>query len=88
MRYFNTTLRKLVKQSDLSVYRLVEITGMDDKYLRNLLNGKRSNPSPKTIVRLREALTSNPAKVAEHPDLANAGILMLQALLRDAAAEL
>ncbi len=87
MKYVNQTFRRLFDRSGLTVYRFAERSGMDEKYVRNLLNGKRSNPSMVTVLKLHRALTSDPEQVAKYPELAQASDLLLKAMLHDAATD-
>jgi len=87
VKYVNQTFRSLFNRSGLTVYRFAERAGMDEKYVRNLMNGKRSNPSIVTVLKLHNTLASNPAQLAKYPELAEASDLLLKAMLRDAATD-
>lgn len=87
MKYVNQTFRRLFDRSGLTVYRFAERSGMDEKYVRNLLNGKRSNPSMVTVLKLHRTLASDPEQLATYPELAQASDLLLKAMLHDAATD-
>lgn len=85
MHVFNKTFRRLFGRSGLSVYRCAQVADMDEKYVRNLLNGKKHNPSLRTVIKLARALGSDPKQVKLYPELAEAKERLIDALLEDAA---
>jgi len=67
VKYVNQAFRRLFDRSGLTVYRFAERSGMDEKYLRNLMNGKRSNPSMVTVLKLHRTLAADPEQLAKYP---------------------
>lgn len=53
----NTNLiKKLLKEKNMTIYRLAKITSFDETGLRNIINGKRKDPHISTILRIAKAL--------------------------------
>lgn len=53
----NTNLiKKLLKEKNMTIYRLAKITSIDETGLRNIINGKRKDPHISTIAKIAKAL--------------------------------
>lgn len=53
----NTNLiKKLLKEKNMTIYRLAKITSIDETGLRNIINGKRKDPHISTITKIAKAL--------------------------------
>ena len=53
----NTNLiKKLLKEKNITIYRLAKITSIDETGLRNIINGKIKDPHISTIAKIAKAL--------------------------------
>ena len=53
----NTNLiKKLLKEKNMTIYRLAKITSIDETGLRNIINGKIKDPHISTITKIAKAL--------------------------------
>lgn len=53
----NTNLiKKLLKEKNMTIYRLAKITSIDETGLRNIINGKRKDPHISTIAKIAKSL--------------------------------
>lgn len=54
---FPEIFNKLLAKGNISCYQIHKYAHLDQGYLSNLRNGKKSNPSPETIMKIAVALT-------------------------------
>ena len=52
---FAEVFSSLLKQTDLSCYKISEYTHLDQGYLSRLKNGEKENPSPETVIKISMA---------------------------------
>ena len=54
---FSEIFDKLLAKGNVSCYQIHQYAHLDQGYLSNLRNGKKSNPSPETIMKIAVALS-------------------------------
>lgn len=52
-------LKKIMQNKNISIYKLSKLTGLDDKGLGCIINGKTTKPQITTIVKIAKALDLN-----------------------------
>ncbi len=60
---FADVFSDILKEYDVSCYKIHQYTHLDQGYLSRLRNGRRINPSPETIVKIALALVHNNNKI-------------------------
>jgi transcriptional regulator with XRE-family HTH domain len=63
---FSEIFYKLLAKGNVSCYQIHQYTHLDQGYLSNLRNGKKSNPSPETIMKIAVALSHCSNKITLH----------------------
>lgn len=58
-------LKKIMQNKNISIYKLSKLTGLDDKGLGCIINGKTKNPRIDTLIKIAKALDLNEYEFAE-----------------------
>lgn len=58
-------LKKIMQNKNISIYKLSKLTGLDDKGLGCIINGKTKNPRINTLIKIAKALDLNEYEFAE-----------------------
>lgn len=58
-------LKKIMQNKNISIYKLSKLTGLDDKGLGCIINGKTKNPRIDTLIKIAKALDLNEQEFAE-----------------------
>lgn len=58
-------LKKIMQNKNISIYKLSKLTGLDDKGLGCIINGKTKNPRIDTLIKIAKALDLNDLEFAE-----------------------
>lgn len=58
-------LKKIMQNKNISIYKLSKLTGLDDKGLGCIINGKTKNPRIDTLIKIATALDLNEQEFAE-----------------------
>lgn len=58
-------LKKIMQNKNISIYKLSKLTGLDDKELGCIINGKTKNPRIDTLIKIAKALDLNEHEFAE-----------------------
>lgn len=58
-------LKKIMQNKNISIYKLSKLTGLDDKGLGCIINGKTKNPRIDTLIKIAKALDLNEHEFAE-----------------------
>lgn len=63
-KYFNTLIKKALKNKNISLRELARKTRLDVSFLSKILNGKRNPPSEeKDIIKIAKILEINPTRL-------------------------
>jgi len=63
--YLKNILKKIMQNKNISIYKLSKLTGLDDKGLGCIINGKTKNPRIDTIIKIAKALDLDDHEFAE-----------------------
>lgn len=58
-------LKKLIEKSDISIYRLAKLSGVDETYVRRLVRGDKRNPSRGALGALALAMKEYSSRVSD-----------------------
>ncbi len=61
---FGRELKKLIEKSDISIYRLARLSGVDETYVRRLVRGDKKNPSRGALGALALAMREYSSRVS------------------------
>lgn len=58
-------LKKIMESKNITMYKLSKLSGIENKSVWNIVNGKRKDPQVSTIVKIAKALELNEQEFAE-----------------------